>query len=492
MTHLQELYIIEAILYYKKTDYLENLNYNFFNFPPAKIICYLLKDYISNYNKFPNKTELTSYLEDKLAKDEIDFPKDEKQKELELQKIHTILEFLDDKEDLKDKVLNEKQLKEEIQKLVVKNILRNNIERLKEVIKTGEKAENLLADLKTNIEKHSIIIDEGKTIDWFINLEKTIRKDVKETGYLFLDRNMDGGLGAGEIALLASSPGIGKTTFLTNLAFNTLELHDDTNVLFITLELTEEQIFARLLAIFFGISLSDFKTKTPKQIIQENLDKRLISFDEFKQIFSRVSVKYFAPATDINQITNYIKQFRKSRKNQPLMVFIDYLNEIDYPYSKEMWIKMEKISTLLDTLVVENDIHLWIACQAHSKPQKLSSNKKNQEQQEEQYSKFLFNIKDLYGSKIGISKKITFGLGLTFSRDTGTIYLSFFKNRILGKINEIALIKFDKNTYKLSLTDIDLPSSLNEAYNETTFTVEKSLSKDKILTIKEDYDFLKE
>jgi len=443
MNQLTEIEIVKSILTYREEvlDLISDLDYSFFSYPPVKVIIYLLNKYVKKFNKFPNYTELKIFLQDNIS--EIDLPIDEIQRKIELQKIDSILDFLNKpKEELIEKVLNLDQLKQTLEKLVKRSLLIRNIENLKEIISTGEKVEETLESLQKKIEKHTFAIDEGKTIDWFLSLEKPIRKNLRKSGFLFLDTYMQGGLGAGEIALIASPPGIGKTTFLCNLMYNYIILYENIPVIYITLELEEAQIFTRLLCIYLEVPFFTFRDKTPKEVIQEIRSKKEVNVNEIQRIFQNVYIKYFSPGTFVQEITKYLKIISKSKKEKPI-VLIDYLNEIDFPYTKELWIKMERIMTELDKTAVDLEIPIWIACQAHSKAKKI----KNKE------DKNIFDIKDLYGSKVGITKKISFGIGLTYDYETNLVKLSFFKNRLEGKVNDIATLIYDRKTNKLRMTE---------------------------------------
>ena len=60
MNQLTEIEIIKSILTYREKvlDLISDLDYNFFSYPPVKVIIYLLNKYVKKFNKFPNYTEL--------------------------------------------------------------------------------------------------------------------------------------------------------------------------------------------------------------------------------------------------------------------------------------------------------------------------------------------------------------------------------------------------------------------------------------------------
>ena len=443
MNQLTEIEIVKSILTHKEEvlDLISDLDYSFFSYPPVKVIIYLLNKYVKKFNKFPNYTELKIFLQDNIS--EIDLPIDEIQRKIELQKIDSILDFLNKpKEELVEKVLNLDQLKQTLEKLVKRSLLIRNIENLKEIISTGEKVEETLESLQKKIEKHTFAIDEGKTIDWFLSLEKPIRKNLRKSGFLFLDTYMQGGLGAGELAAVASPPGIGKTTFLCNLMYNYIILYENTPVIYITLELEEPQIFARLLCIYFEIPFAAFSEKSPKEILEEMIKYKNIDIQEVKRTFQNTYVKYFPSETYIQEITKYLKAFCKNKKENPIVI-IDFLNKIEFPYIKESWTKREKIMSELGNIAKELEIPIWIACQAHP------SGKRSKSKEDVK----VFDERDIYGGKVATAQELSFGVGLVYDKETNLVYISFFKNRLLGKVNDIATLIYDRKTNKLRMTE---------------------------------------
>ena len=77
------------------------------------------------------------------------------------------------------------------------------------------------------------------------------------TGYTYLD-SMTAGLQRSDMIVLAGRPGMGKTTFALNLAFNIAK--NNQSVLFFSLEMNDIQLVQRVLASTSGVSSSLMKT----------------------------------------------------------------------------------------------------------------------------------------------------------------------------------------------------------------------------------------
>lgn len=239
----------------------------------------------------------------------------------------------------------------------------------------------------------------------------------------------------------------GKSTFLCNLAFNACLIGKP--VIYITLEMSEAQILQKLISLYTNIPAKEFKNKKPIEVIE----KHNIDLKELKDIFQNVYIKFFAADTNIFEIAKYIARMKKI-KNIDAIFFIDYLNEISFPQAKEIWSQMQKIMTIFDKLAVQLEVPIWIATQAGDKAK----------------NKVKFEMRDLYGAKTGIVKKLSFGLGMTQKnqQDADKTFLSFFKNRLYGdlRIKPIEL-EYDPQNGRISEANIEInfPSHNDESIN---------------------------
>lgn len=79
-----------------------------------------------------------------------------------------------------------------------------------------------------------------------------------KTGYRDLD-NMTAGLQRSDLIILAARPAMGKTTLVTNLAYNVATLNKQ-SVLFFSLEMSKEQLTDRMLADVAGVDAWNIRT----------------------------------------------------------------------------------------------------------------------------------------------------------------------------------------------------------------------------------------
>ncbi len=113
------------------------------------------------------------------------------------------------------------------------------------------------SSLKQDLTSISDILDTSfdRINDLYVN--KGVLRDVK-TGYRDLD-NMTAGLQRSDLIILAARPAMGKTTLVTNLAYNVATIEKKA-VLFFSLEMSKEQLIDRMLADAAGVDSWNIRT----------------------------------------------------------------------------------------------------------------------------------------------------------------------------------------------------------------------------------------
>ena len=113
------------------------------------------------------------------------------------------------------------------------------------------------SSLKQDLTSISDILDTSfdRINDLYVN--KGVLRGIK-TGYRDLD-NMTAGLQRSDLIILAARPAMGKTTLVTNLAYNVATIEKKT-VLFFSLEMSKEQLIDRMLADAAGVDSWNIRT----------------------------------------------------------------------------------------------------------------------------------------------------------------------------------------------------------------------------------------
>lgn len=125
-----------------------------------------------------------------------------------------------------------------------------------------EKAESELFSVSEQSLKQDVISLESILTESFDRLEELHKNKDKlrgiRTGYRDLD-NMTAGLQRSDLLILAARPAMGKTTFVTNLAYNVATIAKQP-VLFFSLEMSKEQLVDRMLADASGVDAWNIRT----------------------------------------------------------------------------------------------------------------------------------------------------------------------------------------------------------------------------------------
>ncbi len=124
------------------------------------------------------------------------------------------------------------------------------------------KAEAELFSVSDQSLKQDLVSIENVLTDSFDRMEELHRnkgalRGIK-TGYRDLD-NMTAGLQRSDLIILAARPAMGKTTLVTNLAYNVATIEQKA-VLFFSLEMSKEQLVDRMLADASGVDAWNIRT----------------------------------------------------------------------------------------------------------------------------------------------------------------------------------------------------------------------------------------
>ena len=125
-----------------------------------------------------------------------------------------------------------------------------------------EKAEAELFKVSDQTIKQDLVSIETILDESFSRIEELHRNKGQlrgiRTGYQDLD-NMTAGLQRSDLFILAARPSMGKTTFVTNLAYNVATIAK-LPVLFFSLEMSKQQLIDRMLADAAGVDSWNIRT----------------------------------------------------------------------------------------------------------------------------------------------------------------------------------------------------------------------------------------
>jgi KaiC/GvpD/RAD55 family RecA-like ATPase len=130
------------------------------------------------------------------------------------------------------------------------------------------------------------------------------------------DELLYGGLLRKELILFSASSGGGKSITLKNLALNFLL--QDLNVLYITLELSEDLVGRRFDTMISGVSSA---------IWRDHIDEIASKVSKFKvSSKQRLVIKYMPSGTKAYEIRAYLKEYQLQYGHMPDLLCVDYLD----------------------------------------------------------------------------------------------------------------------------------------------------------------------
>lgn len=148
-----------------------------------------------------------------------------------------------------------------------------------------------------------------------------------KTGIKSLDDALGGGLVKNSLSLFAATSGGGKSKFLSFLTKECLKRNK--RVIYISLELTEEETMQNILTSMTSLSLGELMKEENRVIFNEQVSK-------FRNLYSdNVIVKFYKPnAITADTVHNYIQKVINVKKNKgildwrPDIIILDYMDKM--------------------------------------------------------------------------------------------------------------------------------------------------------------------
>ena len=157
-----------------------------------------------------------------------------------------------------------------------------------------------------------------------------------KTGYKDLD-NMTAGLQRSDLIILASRPAMGKTTLVTNLAYNVATLNKQ-SVLFFSLEMSKEQLIDRMLADVAGVDAWKIRTGN---LSDEDFAKLSEASGEMAE------APLFIDDTPGLTVLEMRTKARRAAHNAPLgLVIVDYLQLMQSNVTRNDGNRVQEVSEI--------------------------------------------------------------------------------------------------------------------------------------------------
>lgn len=203
-----------------------------------------------------------------------------------------------------------------------------------------EKAETELFAVSDQSLKQDLVSVETILLESFDRLEELHRnkgalRGVK-TGFRDLD-TMTAGLQRSDLIILAARPAMGKTAFVTNLAYNVATLNKQ-SVLFFSLEMSKEQLIDRMLADVSGVDAWNIRTGN---LSDEDFSKLSEASGELAE------APLYIDDTPGLTVLEMRTKARRAAHNAPLgLVIVDYLQLMQASLKRSDGNRVQEVSEI--------------------------------------------------------------------------------------------------------------------------------------------------
>jgi len=252
------------------------------------------------------------------------------------------------------------------------------------------------------------------------------------TGWKEIDNKLYGGFNRGELNIFAAPSGGGKSLFLQNLALNWSIA--GLNVVYITLELSEELSSMRLDSMITGMNTREvFKNKDDVDLKVRMQAKNA----------GKLQIVQLPNGITINNITSYMREYEVKNDVKIDAVCIDYLDLMMPAQSKvnpsDLYIKDKFVSEEMRNFAVEHDILFATASQL---------NRSAVEEVEFDHSHIAGGL-----SKVQTADNVIGIFTSQAMRERGRYQVQFMKTRSSSGVGSKVDLKFD--IAGLRITDLD-------------------------------------
>lgn len=341
---------------------IPNLSVEYFDDPNLKRLFIIILEYYKEYEKVPN-------LQNQSIQQAI-YQFKTPNNQIEEESLFSVIKKI---QLWNERIINKEMLYDgaAVQKSTVTFIKQQEWRKFAEFIfdktKSGEiRKKHTLGEIDERLMKISHIGDEEDAGTLVIeNIEKALRKEFRETvptGIDVIDVLTGGGLGKGEIGVILTPSGVGKTTLLTKIANSAYDVKK--NVAQIIFEDTTEQIQRKHYAIWSKVPLN--------QMDDEEQNKKAIRIvnekaAEMKKKGGVLLIKRFSQEnTTMLDIRNWMIRHQKKYGIKFDLLVLDYLDCLE-SHKKTLDRTEAELHVIksFEQLAADFDIPAWTAIQSN-------------------------------------------------------------------------------------------------------------------------------
>lgn len=231
--------------------------------------------------------------------------------------------------------------------------------------KTGKKSKGSIPELLQSALSvsfdshigHSYMEDADKRFDFYHTKEEKLGFDLK-----LFNKITGGGIPKKTLNCLLASTGGGKSLAMCHIAAN--HYLEGSNVLYITLEMSENKIAERIDANLLNVPIQSIK-----DLSYDNYKKKLDVIKK-RTVGKLVIKEYPTSVANVGHFRHLLQELKTKQSFKPDVIFIDYLNlassvRVGNSHVANTYVYIKAIAEELRGLAVEHDTRIWTATQTN-------------------------------------------------------------------------------------------------------------------------------
>lgn len=185
-----------------------------------------------------------------------------------------------------------------------------------------------------------------------------------------VNQELEGGLCRKEFAMVVAPPGVGKSVYLVNQASRSLL--DGHNVLYVSLEMSEDRISQRFDAILTRSSMKE--VKADPDMIENKLIHIAQTLESKNQALGKLRIKEFpTKRLTIPALRAYLNQLKNFENFTPDVLVVDYLELMEGDRTMSEYQIQQRLAEELRGIGQEYNLLVWTATQTNRDGRKVKT-----------------------------------------------------------------------------------------------------------------------
>ena len=230
-------------------------------------------------------------------------------------------------------------------------------------------------------EKIRLALNVGRTVDlgqdyiedFSDRVERMANNNIVasfRTPFDTVNKELEGGMCRKEFAMVVAPPGVGKSIYLVNQAVRSVL--DGHNVLYVSLEMSEDRIAQRMDSVLTRTKLSE--AKEDPSIVQYRLKMIQDKLGEAGKKMGTLKIKEFpTKRLTIPALRAYLNQLDNYENFRPDVLVVDYLELMTGDDTMSEYQIQERLAQELRGIAVEHNLLLWTATQTNREGRKVET-----------------------------------------------------------------------------------------------------------------------